>query len=60
MATARVRRGRKTQDIVARYLRDCGWNHAEAVHTDERGRDIKNVLGHAVEVKGRYGFDFPA
>lgn len=56
MTDSRVRRGRKTQDIAAAYLRESGAVQAAAVPASARGRDIVNVPGVAPEVKARRGF----
>jgi len=57
MTTARKQRGRETEKLLAAYYRRKGWPDAEAVAASLSGRDIKNMLGLAPEVKARYGFD---
>ncbi len=59
MANARVSRGRRTNVAVANWLREHGHPDAEPTYGSEPGRDIKNLDRHAIEVKARYGFDFP-
>src|SRR5215469_16955558 len=56
VATARQRRGRRTNVVVADYLREHGWPDAEPTFGSEGGRDIKKVPGHAIEVKARRDF----
>lgn len=60
MASARVARGRKTQELLAEYYRQNGWPDAEAVAASLPGRDIKNMLGLAPEVKATERESFPA
>jgi hypothetical protein len=50
MATARVRRGRKTQQLIANYWR-AWWPGAWAVEGAMTGRDIKGMVGYAPEIK---------
>ena len=51
MANARVRRGRRTQNVcVACWLRDHGWHDAIGVAAGLPGKDILNVEGHAISV----------
>jgi Holliday junction resolvase len=57
MTDSRKRRGRATELIVAEYLREHGFPHAEAVGSGAAGVDIKGVVGWAIEVKARKGFD---
>ena len=57
MATARVRRGRQTEQQVADYLRSYGWNNAERRPAALPGCDVTGVAGVAIEVKARRGFN---
>lgn len=57
MANARVIRGRRTQAVVAAWLREHGWLKAESVWGSAPGKDILNTPGHAIEVKARRDFD---
>lgn len=57
MATARVRRGRDTEEAVAQWLRDHGWHHAERNPANLSGRDINGIAGLGVEVKARRDFN---
>lgn len=58
MANARVRRGRKTQDLIAeRWVQMGLFPEAEAVPASLSGRDIRNTPGYSVEVKARRNFD---
>lgn len=58
MANARVRRGRKTQDLIAARWRKSGlFPDAEPVPASLPGKDIRNTFGYSVEVKARAGFD---
>lgn len=49
--TPRQKRGRDTQQIVARYFRRNGWVYATAVTGAVSGRDILNMPAMAPEVK---------
>ena len=60
MATARQRRGRRTNVVVADWLREHGWPDAEPTFGSEPGRDIQKIPGHSIEVKARYGLDLRA
>ena len=60
MATARQRRGRRTNVVVADWLREHGWPDAEPTYGSEPGRDVQKVPGHSIEVKARYGLDLKA
>ena len=60
MATARQRRGRRTNVVVADWLREHGWPDAEPTFGSEPGRDIQKIPGHSIEVKARYGLDLQA
>jgi hypothetical protein len=53
----RKRRGRITEHLVAAEFARSGWPHAEATGAGSPGRDVKGVLGVAVEVKARRAFD---
>ena len=58
MANARVRRGRRTQNVcVPCWLRDHGWHDAIGVAASLPGKDILNTPGHAIEVKARFDFN---
>lgn len=50
MVSARVARGRKTQELAAEYLRDI-YPNAEAVSASLPGKDIKNTPGVSIEIK---------
>lgn len=56
MATARVSRGRKTEDLVAEWYRLHGWPDAKKVPASEGGTDITGMLYLWPEVKARGGF----
>jgi len=58
MATARVRRGRKTQAIVAARLQDL-FPGCEPVPASLPGRDILGTPGVAIEVKARRDLVLP-
>lgn len=60
MATARVRRGRKTQQLLAEWFRMWGFEGAEPVPASLPGKDIKGMPGWAPEVKATAGQDFLA
>ncbi len=51
MATSRVSRGRKTQELVAEYFRKRGWPSARSSPASIPGRDILHMPGLAPEVK---------
>lgn len=58
MANARVRRGRKTQDLIAeRWVQMGLFPEAEAVPASLPGADIRKTPGYSVEVKARRNFD---
>lgn len=58
MATARVRRARKTEDLLAARWRQLElFPDAESIAASLPGRDVKNTLGFAVEVKARRKFN---
>jgi len=56
MPNARVRRARRTEANVARWLRAHGWPRASRVPAALPGRDVVGVPGHAIEVKARSDF----
>lgn len=55
MATARVSRGRKSQQIAADYLKPV-FPDAASIAASLPGKDILNTEGWAFEVKARRGF----
>lgn len=57
MGTARQDRGKRTNVVVAAWLRARGWKDAEATVGAETGQDVKHVPGHSIEVKARAKFD---
>lgn len=57
MATARVTRGRKTQELVAEWFRARGWPNAKSRAASLAGADIYDVP-FAPEVKATAGQDF--
>jgi hypothetical protein len=59
MANARVRRGRKTQDLVAQRLAHL-FPDAQGVPASLGGVDIKNTPGVAIEVKATANVTLPA
>lgn len=54
---SRVFRGRKTQELVAQWLRVHGWVDAESRPASLPGTDIAKVPGLAIEVKATSEFD---
>lgn len=52
----RKRRGAATQALVARWLQLHGWPFATTAGAGVVGRDVLNVPGIAIEVKGRRDF----
>lgn len=60
MANSRVQRGRESEAVVADYLRDHGFPHAERVAASLKGADVTGTPGLAVEVKSRYALDLGA
>lgn len=60
MANARVRRGRKTQDLLAEFWRKAGWKGAEAIAASLPGRDVKGMPGWAPEAKATKNISFQA
>lgn len=59
MANARVRRGRKTQDLVADRLRHL-FPDAEGVPASRDGKDVLHTPTLAIEVKARANVSLPA
>lgn len=53
MTRARKDRGMRTQKLVAEYLRDNGWPHAQSAGSGRSGADVLGTLDIAVEVKAR-------
>lgn len=51
MANARVRRGRKTQEILRDWFREHGWTGAESRAASLAGTDLYGMPGWAPEVK---------
>lgn len=60
MADTRRRRGFETEELIAAYLRDHGFPHAEVARRGATGLDILGMPGIAPEVKARRGFDVQA
>ena len=60
MATARQRRGRRTNVVVAEWLKSHGWPDAEPTYGSEPGRDVQKIPGSSIEIKARYGLDLAA
>lgn len=56
MANSRVRRGRRTQDVVAEYLK-AWFPFARSTPASVPGPDIQETPGMCVEVKARRGFN---
>jgi len=56
----RKQRGRESEEIVAAYLRDHGFPHAERRPASLPGSDITGLVGMDVEVKARRGLDLGA
>jgi hypothetical protein len=56
MANARVVRGRRTEVVIARWLREHGWPRARSQWGSQPGKDIRYTPGHAIEVKARSDF----
>lgn len=59
MANARVKRGRKTQDLVADRLRHL-FPQAQGVPANEAGKDVNNTPGLAIECKATANVTLPA
>lgn len=53
MPTARVSRGRATQEMVAQWFRDHGAPNAKSRPASLPGTDVYDVPGLAIEVKAR-------
>jgi len=53
MASSRVQRGRQSEQLVADYLAQHGFPHAERVAASLKGADVTGTPGIAVEVKSR-------
>lgn len=56
MANSRVQRGRETEQLVADYLVEHGWAHAERNPASLPGRDVKGIAGVGIECKARRDF----
>lgn len=59
MATARVARGRATQNLVAEFLNRFGGPTAKSRPASLPGMDIYDLPGVAIEVKGTEKIDLP-
>lgn len=57
MGNARQDRGKRTNVVVAAWLREHGWPHAKPTVGSETGQDVKMVPGNSIEVKARSDFD---
>lgn len=57
MGNARQDRGKRTNVVVAAWLKAHGWERAEPTVGSETGQDVKHVPGHSIEVKARSDFD---
>ncbi len=57
MPTARQARGRRTNVVVAAWLRKHGWPEAEPTVGAELGQDVQKIAGYSIEVKARANFD---
>jgi hypothetical protein len=60
MSTARIRRGRQTQAIAAKFLNERGWPQAEPVEPFFPGRDLKHMGRLSVEIKATAASPFPS
>jgi hypothetical protein len=60
MSTARVRRGRATQAIAAKFLSERGWPQAEPVEPFFPGRDLKHMGRLAFEIKATAACPLPS
>jgi hypothetical protein len=60
MSTARVRRGRATQAIAAKFLSERGWPRAEPVEPFFSGRDLKHMGRLAFEIKATAACPLPS
>ncbi len=56
MTAARVRRGRRTEHVLAGYLREHGFPYAEAAPAFAPGRDLRGIVGWSIECKARGEF----
>lgn len=56
MANSRVSRGRRTQVVVAAWLRGHGWSRASSPWGSKPGKDILDTPCHSIEVKARSDF----
>lgn len=56
-ASSRVARGRRTNVVVAAWLRTHGHPAALPTYGSEPGQDVKNIEDWSVEVKARTGFE---
>jgi len=57
VSNARQRRGKKTEHVVAEYLKQRGWPFALAVGSGRGGTDITGTPDIAPEVKARGDFN---
>jgi len=57
--STRKQRGYDSQRLVANYLRDNGFPHAEPVGAGRTGSDVTGTVGIDWEVKARRGLDLP-
>lgn len=53
MASGRVTRGRQTEEMVARFLREAGLQYAERRPASLPGSDVMGLPGVDIEVKAR-------
>lgn len=58
MASARVSRGRRSQELLAEWFRNHGWPQAWSRPASLPGTDIPGMPGLAPEVKATAGQDF--
>jgi hypothetical protein len=59
MTNPRVTRGRQTEELVAKFLRENGFPHAERRPASLPGADIMGIPDVAIEVKSRRKLDLP-
>lgn len=57
MTNSRVARGRKTQELAAKWFREHGWAGAESRPASLPGTDIYGMPGWAPEVKATRGLE---